>query len=193
ESGNTACAASAVIAIVTTMPTVLRAAAGAATRWIARHGVVIPPSNRITARPMIPTVLARCASAKSIPPGPSLPSSIPSPRKTTSTGTPARPASVAAATATSSTPPTIRISVPGSTPAVCRSSAEQQCEQRLLHVQAVLGLVPHSGLRAVQHLGGDLLPPGGGAAGQGERARRPAPQPGGVETGRRGGARPWRR
>ena len=114
ERGNTAFAATAAIAAVTTTPTVLNAAAGTITGRSARHGVEIPPSNRITASPAIPTVRARWTSENSIPPTPSEPSSMPSPRNTTSTGTPARPASVAAATAASSTAPTMRISVPGS-------------------------------------------------------------------------------
>ena len=66
------------------------------------------------ASPTIPTVRARCASEKSIPPTPSLPSSIPRPRNATSTGTPAFPATAAAATAASRIAPTTRISVPGS-------------------------------------------------------------------------------
>ena len=97
-----------------TTPTVLSIAAGTTTGRIARHGVVIPPSKRMIASPTIPTVRARCASENSMPPIPSLPSSIPSPRNATSTGTPALPATAAAATAASRIAPTTRISVPGS-------------------------------------------------------------------------------
>src|SRR5205807_4176675 len=38
-----------------------------------------------------------------------------------------------------------------------RRSADQQLEQRLLRVQAVLRLVPHRGALAVEDAGGDLL------------------------------------
>src|SRR5947199_10457881 len=42
--------------------------------------------------------------------------------------------------------------------------AEKPEEQRLLAVQAVLGLIPHHGAGAVDHLVGDLLAPVGGEA-----------------------------
>src|SRR5215207_7289733 len=50
-----------------------------------------------------------------MPPGPSEPSSIPSARNATSTGTPTRPAKCAAAMPARSTAPVTRMSVPGST------------------------------------------------------------------------------
>src|SRR3954453_21528953 len=47
--------------------------------------------------------------------------------------------------------------VKGLTPALTRRLCEQQSEQRLLRVEAVLRLVPDGRLSAVEHAGRDLL------------------------------------
>ena len=52
--------------------------------------------------------------------------------------------------------------------------AQQELEQRLLGVAAVLGLVPDALALAVEHLGGDLLAGVGREAVQRDRARRRA-------------------
>ena len=52
------------------------------------------------------------------------------------------------------------------------SAGPETGEQRLLGVQPVLGLVPDRRLRAVEHLGGDLLAAVGGQAVQHDRVRR---------------------
>src|SRR4051812_47987144 len=62
----------------------------------------------------MPTLRARSASSKSIPPGPSDPSSIPSARKATSAGTPAREAPSPTRMLAARTPPTSSRSVPTS-------------------------------------------------------------------------------
>ena len=74
------------------------------------------------------------------------------------------------------------------------STLHQLAQQRLLRVEAVLGLVPDRRALAVEHLGGDLLAGVGGQAVEDDRAvlgraragrRRP-----GTGPGRGGGARP---
>ena len=114
ERSKRAYAATLVTRADTSTPTVLSSAAGSSTGRTARHGVVSPPSKRMIVRPITPSVRARCGSSKSMPPGPSEPSSIPSARNPISTGTPRRVAARAAATAPTSTAPTINNSVPGS-------------------------------------------------------------------------------
>src|ERR687897_1487992 len=69
----------------------------------------------ISARPTMPTSRASAASSKSIPPGPSEPSSIPSARNADRTGSPVRAAPSAAMMLAARTPPTSRSTRPSST------------------------------------------------------------------------------
>src|ERR687897_1452423 len=69
----------------------------------------------ISARPTMPTSRASAASSKSIPPGPSEPSSIPSARNADRTGSPVRAAPSAAMMLAARTPPTSSSMRPSST------------------------------------------------------------------------------
>src|SRR5262249_8024251 len=99
-----------------TTPTVLSRDAGTATSRRRRQDVESPPSNRIATRQATPTSRASGTSSNSIPPTPSDPRIIPSPRKAISDGTPLLDASSAATMlAASPAPPSSRIS-PSVTP-----------------------------------------------------------------------------
>ena len=100
---------------LTTTPTVLSSAAGTATWRRRRQDVCRPPSYRINARPTIPTWRASSALSNSIPPSPSEPSTIPSARNATRTGSPVRAAPSANTTLKARTAPTARSISPSST------------------------------------------------------------------------------
>src|SRR5262245_9146383 len=125
-----------------TTPSVPRTEAVTITGRSPRQAVVSPPSNRIATRPTMPTVRASSGSLNSMPPGPSEPSSIPSARNATSSGTPLRLAKYAPTTASRSTAPTARSSFPSiaSPPGAvghrtvagrtCRRAAEPAADRR---------------------------------------------------------------
>ena len=83
---NTRCAAAATTSAVTATPTVASRVAGTITRRSAFWSAARPPSNRISASATEPRISARWKSSKSMPPGPSSPSSRPRPRNSSSAG-----------------------------------------------------------------------------------------------------------
>src|SRR4051812_14373177 len=85
---------------------------------------------------MMPTSRASSASSNSMPPGPSDPSSIPSARNATSTGSPVRAAPNATRMLADSTAPTSRRSVPSSTRV---SSRAKSARGRSLAEEALSG------------------------------------------------------
>ncbi len=115
RSSNNRTAAKPVTIAVTSTPTVASREAVRSTGRRPRHAVVSPPSKRIATSPTTPMVRASSGSSSGIPPGPSEPSSIPSPRKTTRSGSPVRPAANAPRSDASRMAPTTRRSRP-STP-----------------------------------------------------------------------------
>ena len=103
-------AASPASAEVTMVPTIASEIAVPSTGRISRHPAVSPPSKRISTRPIVPSVRVSSTSSNSTPIGPSLPTSIPRPRKSTRPGTRTRSATMAARIPLPSSRPPIRIS-----------------------------------------------------------------------------------
>ncbi len=95
---------------VASVPTVASDAAVPSTGRISDQPEVIPPSKRINTSAIVPSVRARSAFEKSIPPTPSEPASIPSPRNSSNPGIRTRSASRAPAIPAASSTPAIRIS-----------------------------------------------------------------------------------
>lgn len=87
DRSNSTYAAAADTPAVMKTPTVPSESAGTSTERICRHSALSPPSKRMIASPMMPTSRASSALLKSMPPGPSEPSSMPMPRKATRMGT----------------------------------------------------------------------------------------------------------
>src|SRR4051812_3504574 len=139
----------------------------------------------------MPTSRASSASSNAIPPGPSEPSSIPSARKATRTGSPVRAAPNATTMAADSTAPTSRRSVPSSTRVSSRAgeparavSAEEAfpggVEQRLLR--------DHGAAAVTENADGQLGAHGGvldGQVGQRDRALDRVPVAAGGDVGDR--------
>jgi hypothetical protein len=76
--------------IVPITPTVASSPAGAIERRSVSTGVFRPPSNRISASAADPARNAKPKSSNAMPPNPSDPAAMPSPRKTSPTGTRSR-------------------------------------------------------------------------------------------------------
>ncbi len=98
------------ISAVRMVPSVPSEIAVASTGRISFQPAVSPPSNRIRTRPIVPRVRVSSASSNSTPPIPSEPTSIPSPRNSSSPGTWTLSAISAAAIPSASSAPPIRIS-----------------------------------------------------------------------------------
>ncbi len=112
-------AATPVSTAVPIVPSVASERLGATTLRMSSQPATRPPSNRISARAMIPIVRANSTSSreppKSISPRPSEPSSMPRPRNSTSPGTRRRPAARAAPMPAASRMPAARMSPPSLT------------------------------------------------------------------------------
>ena len=115
---------------VTVVPSVASDAAVPSTGRISDQPAVRPPSKRIRTRAIVPSVRASSASLNSIPPIPSEPASIPSPRKSSRPGIRIRSASRAPRMPAASRPPPIRISsascAPTAIPYVFSSTAARR-------------------------------------------------------------------
>ena len=109
DTSSSRTARAPVIAAVSTVPTVASESEGPITGRIAENPVVRPPSNRISARAMIPISWASSKSSKSIRPSPSVPISIPTPMKMTSAGIRIRWASRVRVRLPSTSTPAIRM------------------------------------------------------------------------------------
>src|SRR3954451_13066545 len=95
---------------LTTIPSVASTRAGLTTGLISDHLVVSPPSARISTSAAKPTPCAMSASSKARPPSPAWASTMPSPRKSSSDGSPKPEPSRAPRIATiSTTAPTSRM------------------------------------------------------------------------------------
>ena len=97
-------------AAVTAVPTVASEAAVPSTGRISDQPAVSPPSKRISTSAIVPSVRASSVSLNSIPPIPSEPASIPSPRNSSRPGMRTRSASSAPTIPAASRAPAIRIS-----------------------------------------------------------------------------------
>ena len=106
------CAAMPVTTAVTSVPSVAMLSAEPSTGLISWTPAARPPSKRISASAMTPIRRASSKSEKEISPRPSEPTSMPTPRKSTSPGTRSRPASREAARPSASSRPATRIRLP---------------------------------------------------------------------------------
>src|SRR3954470_24648680 len=120
---------------VTMVPSVASETAVPSTGRISRQPAERPPSKMIRTRAIVPSVRASSASSNSIPPIPSEPASMPSPRKRSRPGTRIRSASRAAAIPAARRTPARRISS-ASGPVIAALGPLLRCRQPRLELRA---------------------------------------------------------